>query len=175
MSHIRLCLLAGLLSLLAACSSVDVKDYAGQQPTLDLHQFFNGKVQAWGQFQDRSGKVVKRFTVDMTGTWQGDTGTLSEHFSYDDGSKSERTWILTDLGHGRYSGTAADIMGTATGEAAGPVLHWRYALALPVNGRTINVRMNDWMFLQDDHTLINRTEMSKFGFHLGDITLFFRK
>ncbi len=166
--------LASILAL-GACSSAEVNSYRDLQPALDLRQFFNGEVQAWGQFQDRSGKVVKRFKVRLVGSWQGHDGVIQEYFRYDDGSTSERTWYLSDLGDGHYSGRAADIVGKASGEAAGPALHWRYTLRQPANGHVYEVNMNDWMFLQDDHTLINRTEMSKWGFHLGDITLFFRK
>ena len=39
-------------------------DYAAEQPTLDLKTYFNGTVDAWGMFQDRSGKVIKRGTPE---------------------------------------------------------------------------------------------------------------
>ncbi|MBL8459224.1 MAG: DUF3833 family protein, partial [Zoogloea sp.] len=32
-----------------------------------------------------------------------------------------------------------------------------------------------WMFLMDDRVMLNRSVMSKFGFHLGEVTLSFRK
>jgi hypothetical protein len=35
--------------------------------------------------------------------------------------------------------------------------------------------MDDWMYLIDERTLLNRTTMSKFGFPLGEVTLSFRK
>ena len=50
---------------LASCGSVTVEDYANEQPKLDLLAFFDRPVQAWGMFQDRSGKVIKRFHVDI--------------------------------------------------------------------------------------------------------------
>ena len=40
-------------------------------------------------------------------------------------------------------------------------------LALPVDGRVWNVDMDDWMFLIDEQTVLNRTTMSKFGFAPG--------
>lgn len=40
-------------------------------PQLDLRQYFNGPPAAHGMFTDQGGKVVKRFTVHMTGKgWQ---------------------------------------------------------------------------------------------------------
>ena len=35
--------------------------------------------------------------------------------------------------------------------------------------------MDDWMYLMDEDTLINRTSMSKFGVEVGQVTLFFRR
>lgn len=170
----RLLTLLLALVLLSGCSA-RIEDYRGMQPALDLREYFDGRITAWGQFQDRSGKVIKRFRVDMTGTWKGDEGTLEEYFIYDDGTKQTRIWHLRKLPDGRYTGRADDVVGTAEGQAAGPALQWRYTLALPVDGKVYHVAMNDWMYLQDRDTLINRTAMSKFGIHLGDVTLFFRK
>ena len=48
-------------------------------------------------------------------------------------------------------------------------------LALPVNGKVWNVSMDDWMYLMDGRTMLNRAAMSKFGVHLGDVTLSFVK
>ena len=78
------------LSLLAGCAGPRVDEYRNEKPVLDLATYFNGKLDAWGIVRNRSGKVVKRFRVEMTGTWQGSSGTLEEDFTYADGSKSRR-------------------------------------------------------------------------------------
>lgn len=167
-------LLYALVFFLTACSTT-IDDYRGTQPALDLRQFFNGKVTAWGQVQNRSGKIIKRFTVDMTGTWKGDEGTLEEKFSYDDGTRQTRIWHLTALPDGRYLGRADDVVGEAQGKVQGYALNWSYTLALPVDGKTWQVQFDDWMYLHDANTMMNRAVMSKFGIRLGEITLFFRK
>ena len=73
-------LLVALAVIMAGCGSVQVEQYRDQRPALDLQQYFNGTIDAWGIFQDRSGHVVKRFTVRIDARWSGDTGTLDEHF-----------------------------------------------------------------------------------------------
>lgn len=163
-----------LLLLLTACSTT-IEDYREMKPALDLRQFFNGHISAWGQFQDRSGKVIKRFTVDMTGTWQGNQGVLEEHFIYDDGSKQTRIWHLTALPDGKYIGRAADVVGEAKGQVHGPALNWTYTMALPVDGKIYEVQFDDWMYLHSESTMMNRAVMKKFGLKLGEVTLFFRK
>ncbi len=160
---------------LAGCASPDVAEYAAQRPALDLRDYFNGRVEGHGLFTDRSGKVVKRFVVVMDCRWQGDEGVLDEDFTYADGSKQRRIWRVRRLPGGRYTGQADDVVGEAVGQASGNALRWNYTLALPVDGRVWHVQMDDWMFLMDDDVLLNRTAMSKFGVHLGDVTLSFRK
>lgn len=34
---------------------------------------------------------------------------------------------------------------------------------------------DDWMYLMDEDTLINRSSMAKFGVEIGQILLFFRR
>ena len=161
--------------LLAGCAGVQVSDYAKEKPALDLRTYFNGKIDAWGIFQDRSGKVVKRFHVVIDGSWQGDTGTLDENFEYSDGTKQRRVWTLKRQADGNYIGTAADVVGEARGEIAGNALRWRYVMALDVDGTVYNVDFDDWMYQIDDKVMLNRSAMSKFGIHLGDVTLSFTR
>jgi hypothetical protein len=161
--------------MLAGCASPTPADYASQTPVLDLRQYFNGKLLAHGIATDRSGKVVQRFTVQITGTWQGDEGTLDEQFSYSDGRREQRIWKLTRQADGRYIGRAGDVLGEARGQAAGNALNWRYTLLLPVDGRTWEVEFDDWMFLVDDQVMLNRAVMSKFGIRLGEVLLSFQR
>lgn len=170
----RLCLIIACL-LLGSCGNVGVEHYANERPSLDLPAFFDRPVKAWGIFQKPSGEVVKRFTVDITSRREGERLILDERFLYSDGTRQQRVWTLTPEGAGRWRGRAADVVGEATGQVAGNALRWRYRLNLPVNGSTWEVSFDDWMYLMDDDTLINRSSMHKFGVELGQVTLFFRR
>ena len=168
--------IASLATLgLAGCASPTPADYASQGPKLDLKQYFNGKLLAHGIVTDRAGKVLQRFTVQLTGTWVGDTGTLDERFTYADGRQETRVWTIQRGADGRYTGTAADVLGEAQGQAAGNALNWRYTLLLPVDGRTWEIQFDDWMFLVDDQVMLNRAVMSKFGIRLGEVLLSFQR
>lgn len=169
-----LCALLGAVGL-SGCASTDVAHYSGETPALVLEDYFNGTLDAWGMFQDRSGTVIKRFHVEILASWDGPTGTLDERFTYSDGTTQQRIWTIQATGDGRYTGTADDVVGAAEGVASGNALRWRYVLALPVDGKVYHVDFDDWMYLIDEHTLLNRSEMRKFGFHLGEVTLSFRK
>jgi hypothetical protein len=171
----KLLIAAAAVTALAACTAPQSSTYADQKPLLDVQSYFNGTLDAHGMFQDRFGKVVKRFVVVIRCSWVGDTGTLDEDFTYSDGTRQKRVWTLTKTGPGRFTATAPDVVGTADGVVAGNALRWRYVLSLPIGGRVIDVSMDDWMFLIDERVMLNRTAMSKLGVDLGSVTLSFTK
>jgi Protein of unknown function (DUF3833) len=170
-----LLLISTALCLTACASAPTPADYADQTPVLDLRSYFNGDVMAHGLFTDRAGKVVRRFQVLMKCRWDGDEGVLDEDFTYSDGTRQRRIWTLRKLPNGRYTGRADDVVGTAQGESAGNALRWNYTLRLPVNDSVYEVQFDDWMYLLDPRTLLNKAVMSKFGVRLGEVTLAFYK
>jgi len=174
--YLAICLIAfGLLG----CSSPSVKQYAQETPKLDLSEYFNGTIDAYGIFTDRSGEVKKRFTVLLVAKWSvvngKKTGILDESFEYSDGTKQKRIWTLVETAPGKYTGTADDVIGEAIGEAAGNALNWAYTLALPVDNSIYHVQFDDWMYLVSPKVMINKAQMSKFGINLGEVTLSFYK
>jgi len=166
---------AAITLALSGCATQNIESYSAERPVLDLAKYFNGKVIAHGIFQDRSGQVVRRFTVDMEGRWSGKQGVLDEHFTYSDGHKERRVWHLTKHADGHYTGTADDVAGTASGRTVGNAFRWAYTLRLPVEGTVYEMQFDDWMYLIDERVMLNRATMSKFGFRLGEVTLSFQK
>jgi hypothetical protein len=174
----RLVILTAAISsalAMSGCSTPKVTDYAAQKPVLELRDYFNGTLDAYGVFTDRSGQVVKRFTVVMECSWQGDQGVLDEVFSYSDGTTQRRVWRLQRLADGRFTGQADDVVGTAQGQQSGNAFHWTYTLALPVDGRIIEVQFDDGMYLMRGKVMLNKAAMRKWGVGLGEVTLSFVK
>lgn len=165
--------IVGLL-LLAGCATPGVDSYRAETPVLDVRSYFNGTVDGWGMVQDRSGKLLRRFHVVIVASWNGDTGTLDEHFEWSDGSRQQRIWTIVKNGN-RYTGSAADVLGDAAGEAAGNALRWNYVLQLPAEQGGYAVDVDDWMYLVDEDTLLNRSSINKLGIRFGEITIAFRK
>ena len=172
---LALALVTAVTLILAGCAGVAPEDYAGTSPELRLEEYFDGEVTAWGMFQSRSGEVKRRFTVDITGTVEGDRITLDERFAYADGETDRRVWEIERIDEHTYQGTAGDVVGVAKGKRYGNAFNWQYTLALEVGDRTWNVQFDDWMYLHDDNTLVNTAEVTKFGFRVGTVTLFFRR
>lgn len=163
------------LFMLTSCSSTKVQDYAHTEPVLDLFAYFEGKTQAYGQFQGRFGDVKRRFSVDITGSIEKNILTLNEHFLYDDGETEQRIWVIERLENNQYRGTAGDVIGYAQGHSAGSAFNWRYTLDLPYKNSSIHVNFDNWMFLQTNGVMLNRATVTKWGFKVGEVTLFFTK
>ena len=162
--------------LISSCSSqMNIEKFKGSQPTFSLEDYFEGKTEAWGMFHDRFGNLKRSFKVDITGTLDNDTLTLDEKFVYNDGEKESRIWSIKILGNNKYSGTADDVIGEATGISSGNALNWKYKLNLKVKESTVVVDFDDWMFLQDDNILMNRAEVKKWGIVLGVVSITFKK
>lgn len=166
-----LCTVLGL----AGCAGVAPEAYRAQTPKLDLATYFDGQLTAWGYFADRSGEVKRRFKVRMVGEWRGNEGVLTEDFAWSDGTTSQRVWRIQRLDAHRYVGRANDVKGEASGVAYGNALQWKYTLLLPVDGKTYEVQFDDWMYLMEDGVMLNKSEMRKFGFKLGEVVIAFRK
>ena len=174
MKIIKLTAILGVLIMLSSCSH-SLDDYEGTSPKADIKEYFNGPIKAWGIVQDWRGRVVNRFDIDMVGKWEGDTGTLTEHFTYYDGKKQERVWTIKKLADGTYQGTASDILDKATGNTKGSATRWNYVMDLPVGDTTYRLRFDDWMWLMNDGVMINRSYLKKFGITVSELTIFMQK
>lgn len=165
-----------LIGLLAGCvGRPSLEDPALSTRALNLEEYFDGELRAWGQFQDRFGNVSRRFTVDIDGDWDGETLTLVEDFNYEDGSTEQRVWTLRKTGPDTWRGSAPGVIGTAEGEERGDTFNWRYTIDLPVPDGTLRVSFDDWMWLMDDGRLLNRAYMDKYGVEIGQVIIFFEK
>lgn len=153
------------------CSAIRQK-----HPRLSLVEYFSGTTRGWGMVQDRHGRLTRQFVVDINGEIDPHGNlVLAESFVWNDGEQSSRTWTIRPIDEHAFTGTAPDVVGEAAGESYGNALHWRYNLEVPVDGKSWRIFFDDWMFLQPDDMLINRTEMRKFGLRVGEVTIVFRK
>lgn len=156
---------------------MNIQDYENTTPELKIENYFQGETKAWGIFQDRFGKVRRKFTVDIDGTWDENNQklTLIEDFIYDDGETEQRIWTITKTDENIYTGSADGVVGKASGESEGNAFNFKYTFDLPVNGKAMRVTFDDWMYLQDNNVLFNKAIIKKWGIRLGDVYIFFDK
>jgi hypothetical protein len=164
-------LLAALLGqrVFLSFAAQKVSDYAGTGPAFDIRTHLAGPILSEGVIYGPDGRVSSRFVADMQGDWTGNSGTLAEHFRFAGGKTQDRLWTLTMGEGGRFTATADDIVGMAKGEQQGAVARITYRLRLPdaSGGHVLDVI--DWLYLMENGTIMNRSEMRKFGVKVAEL------
>ena len=166
-----------LILLLNNCSSSNMKpiDFKDQKPRLIIEDYLSGNVKAWGILQNRSGKVIRQFSADLNGEWDGKQLILNEKFNWSDGEIQKRQWKIQKIDEHNYEGTAGDVVGKAIGYSYGPAFKFEYVLLVPVKGKEMKITFDDWIFMQDERVAINRATMTKFGIKVAELTVMFVK
>lgn len=161
--------------VLTACAGPSLDDYRDRGPALVPSGFFQGELSARGVVKDYAGEVIRTFEADIVARWdEHGVGTLDEVFRFDDGEVQTRAWTLTP-DNGGYRATAGDVIEAGTMRWQGNAIHMNYVLRVSYGDSTIDVRMDDWMYLVTPDTLINQTTMSKWGIPVGEVVLVIQK
>ncbi|WP_333712060.1 DUF3833 family protein [Yoonia sp.] len=174
-------ILAATLMLLAACTGKpSFDDPVLSDRKLNLEEFFDGELVAYGQFQDVLGTVRRNFVVEIAGDWDGERLRLVEDFVYEDGSTEQRIWTLVKTGEDSWTGTAPGVIGEAKGLEDGDRFNWVYEIDLPIPSatgetETLRVTFDDWMWLLADDRLLNLAYVKRYGFDIGVVTISFEK
>ena len=143
--------------------------YADTGPAFDIQEHLSGTLISEGIIYGPRGRVVSRFVARMNGEWDGATGTLSEDFAYANGSTQARKWYLTMGEGGHFTATADDIIGEGKGQQMGATARLTYRIRLPEDAGGHVLDVTDWMYLMDNGTILNRSEMRKFGIKVAEL------
>lgn len=145
--------------------------YSATTPTFDMVTHLNGPILAEGAIFGPLGRLNSRFVAQMTGEWNedGTSGTLEEVFTYANGNTQVRKWTLTKTSATTFTATAPDIIGTGTGTLSGATLQMRYTIVLPEDAGGHKLDVTDWLYLMPNGTIMNKSEMRKFGIKVGEL------
>ena len=171
----RILFLFSFIFLINNCTGMKPEEYKNTKPEIKIEEYFLGNVKAWGIFQGRSGKVKRQFTANMNGSIEGNNLILDEDFNWNDGEIQKRRWVIKKISENQYEGKAPDVVGVAKGVSYGSAFKFEYDLLIPYKDKKIKVKFDDWIFKQDEKIAINKATLSKFGFKVGELTVFFRK
>lgn len=170
----RWALLAACLWLASCGRPMEVAEFAGAGPDFDPVRFFTGHVRSWG-VMERSGQPTAIVTTDCVGEADGDALHMTQTLRIGSDAPQVRRWVMRRTAPGRYEATANDMVGTATGEAAGRAYHWSWTLALPPGGLVRDVTLDQWWYLLDDGSMLNRTRIRKLGITVAEVTEHFAR
>ena len=96
---------------------------------------------------------------------------LDERFVFDDGEKQTRIWTLSQTEEGRYQATAGDVNGVGRASVSGNTMFLDYVLTIQLSDGSIDVAVDDRMYLVSENVLINESTLKKFGLPVGGILL----
>ena len=166
----RVLLLLAAGTLTACATKPDMPENTGEAFVLERDLI--GQTVADGSFSAIDG-TEREFVANINGTWDGEAVTLVEDFEYSDGVKETKTWTLTKLPNGEWSGVREDVIGTARGYQDGRAFRLEYDMALPDEdgnpGR--KMRFRDVLVNTDDGSIINNATVGMFGFRVATVSL----
>jgi len=144
-------------------------DYANTGPQFILKEHLNGRILSEGLIYGPKGRMTNSFVAEMVGVWDGDTGTLTEEFTYSNGTTQSRKWYLTIGPDNTFTAKADDIVGVGRGVVSGSTVMLQYKIVLPEEsgGHTLNV--TDWMYLTENGAILNKSELRKFGIKVAEL------
>lgn len=152
-----------------------LSDYASDTPHFDIRQAFDGPVEAHGMIYGPTGRVTSRFRAMMVGSFTNDGGVINEEFDYASGRTQSRAWKIKFAEDGTISSTADDIEGIASMEQRGNALEMHYRLRLPEDAGGHVLDVTDWIYQMPDGTLLNRSQMRKFGIKVAELFAVMRR
>ena len=162
--------LALAMGLLGCNEAVPVSSFRDAAPAIDPIRFFTGHVASWGVLENRAGQPTRIVKTDCVGDVRDDTLRLTQLLFIGEDAPVTRTWQMRRTAPGRYEATANDMVGSATGEAAGRAFHWTWTLATSPGNPLKNVHMDQWWYLLDDGSMLNRTTIRKLGVIVAEVS-----
>ena len=169
-----------LILAFGGCGSRDVGEFAKGQPSMSPTDWMVGTVDGYGLVTDRFGSVKSQFHAHEVGTWDSATRTVTlvERITYLQGSTdapTDRTWHFKEDSPGHWTGSAADVIGTAIGEQQGNAWHLTFDQELMVGGHQTQVAVDDWRWRESDNVAVDFSTISKFGVTLATAQIAFVK
>lgn len=143
--------------------------YAGTGPAFALKEHLSGPILSEGLIYGPNGRMTNSFTAKMQGEWDGDTGTLTEDFTYSNGAKHQRKWYLSIGDDNTFTATADDIVGEGQGVVSGSTVMLKYKIILPEESGGHTLSVTDWMYLTETGVILNKSELRKFGIKVAEL------
>lgn len=160
----------------AGCTSgMRPKQFEGKSPRFVPEQYFAGKSHGTGAIFVPKRSIRYTFTVDLEGKQEGDLFNLYEDLRFSTGENFKRVYTFKKLDDHNYDMRCPDLKGPAKLESYGDTVKLTYSLKQTLDGKTITLHFDDWMFLQPDGVVLNRAYGTKFGLNAAELMMSIRK
>ena len=151
------------------------EDYANGGPEFDIRTHLSGPLVMEGVLYGPMGRVTSRFVAEAHGSWEGNKGHLVESFKFDSGTEQKREWFLTTKNDGSFDAEAPDVIGMGQGTQKGSAIELKYRIKLADSAGGHELDTTDWMYMLDNGTIVNRSQMRKFGIKVAELVATIRR
>jgi len=138
-------------------------------PQFDMRERFSGPIECEGVIYGPTGRVTSRFVANFDAKWEGNIGTVTERFHYDSGNVQDRQWLFTLGNDGSIKAEAGDLVGPGTGQQHGSAVNLNYDIRLTEDAGGHVLSVNDWMYLMENGTIMNRSQFRKYGIKVAEL------
>jgi hypothetical protein len=154
-------ILASSCSLLDGNKIIPPLDYLEKGVKIDIKNFFNGDVEGFAIIQDQDSKIIGTKTIKMSGKWEDNKGVIQHVFTSLDGSKENRTWLITLEKDGTYDAVGHDVISPAQGKQLGNSSQIIYSLRINGQNGKEEFRYEDKTYLIDENSAIMISNVKK--------------
>lgn len=159
---------------LVGCATRPEANLTTPIPQLFLEDTLTGRLTGDGVLTNSLTGEETRFSFVINGAWDGKILTLVEDL-YTDGSTEQKTWCLTRLSDGRYTGTREDVIGAASAFQDGAGVRLEYVINMSTPVGALDLTFRDSLYLQADGSVRNIAIVSKLGVPLARVDLTMRR
>ena len=129
-------------------------DYLDGANKMDLKKLFDGNLEGFAIKQDATGKIIKTFTAKINGKWEENKGVVQFNYIYGDGSKDNRTWLITVNSDNTFDAVGHDVATAAKGKQIGNASQSIYSLMVGTKADKEEVNFEDKIYLVDEKSAI---------------------
>lgn len=157
---------------LAVAACIAATGTGANAGSLSLERFFRGHLVAKGQVDDLRAGSSRPFSMDMSASWTGATGTLVEDLTYADGERQHKVWTFEKTGDGHFVGHRADLTRDAdvVENDQGVLMSYKANTRVP-SGSTLNLAFEDRIASLTPDTVSVHSDVTYFFLPVARVTM----
>lgn len=171
-----------VLGLFSSCSlmnekpiDLSLKHSNDKGPRLNLKDYLNGSLEGYGFLEDSKGAVIKRFAVQLQGSWDEDNGIIKRKFIFDNGDKDDsRTWLVT-FNKDNFVAVGHEVIGTAKGQQYRSIAQMNYQIEAVFDNVKQKTNIKEVTYNIDNKSSISILEFKAKGKYKGKMIVSLRK
>lgn len=152
---------------LAGCNDLPVATDEPAQP-ISLVDAFVGRSHAAGLYRVKHIWTERRFRENLAGRLNSNTLTLAQDIQYDDGFRSQLTWVFRRSGANTWTGRRDDSVDEARIAETGRDIRMSYVVDLHTSTGVDRLGFNELIYRHRDGRIISEAVVLRDGFPVAN-------